>query len=226
MECNHCVTNATPDGEHMSIDTFIRTLIFLEKCQSPFIIVSGGEPLEHPKFFELMKMVSDFKFKMVSILSNGMFLDDNELRERVFSLGAYIQITNDERYYPKRITKYEHPLVTYADKLRIITPLGRAVDNNIKPSRLAPMCFNLRSATRTYSDLLQGILILRSRGKMCTPSISTNGMVVAGESPLCHKIGTVETPFAELTKNLLTMKCNKCGLEDALNPAFRNAIGV
>jgi hypothetical protein len=220
------MTNAMPDGEHMSVDTFFKTLVFLEKCQSPLIMLSGGEPLEHPKFFELMKMASDFKIEMISILSNGMFLDDDELRERVFNSGAYTQITNDERYYPKRITKYEHPSVTYVDELRVITPLGRAVDNNIPPSRLAPMCFNMRSAARGYGNFIQAIHTLRCKGKMCTPSINIDGTVVAGETPLCHKVGTVESTNAELTENLIAMKCNKCGLEDDLQPEYRNAIGI
>jgi len=51
---------------------------------------------------------------------------------------------------------------------------------------------------------------------MCTPSINIDGTIVAGESPLCHKIGTIDTPDTEIVQELLNMNCNNCGLEDNL----------
>ena len=67
-------------------------------------------------------------------------------------------------------------------------------------------------------------MALRRNYKMCSPSIDVHGDVRAGESRFCHKIGTVESSFAELSNNLLAMKCNKCGLEDNLSPMHLRAI--
>jgi hypothetical protein len=150
------------------------------------------------------------------ILSNGTFLADPILRAKILSFGFPIQITSDPRYYPKTIEPYEHPLISYEHHIRTITPLGRAKTNKIPPSRTSPLCFNLRSAVRTLGLLQQAIHILRSSGKMCTPSINIDGTIVAGESPFCHKIGTVDTPDSEIVQELLNMNCNNCGLEDNL----------
>jgi hypothetical protein len=73
-------------------------------------------------------------------------------------------------------------------------------------------------------DFSEAILSLRMSGKMCTPSIDVHGNVLAGESRFCHKIGTVESSEEELLENLLTMECNKCGLEDNLQPMLKNVI--
>lgn len=103
--------------------------------------------------------------------------------------------------------------------------MGRAIENRIQSDRSAPMCFNLRSATRTLGDIREGISTIRQRMKMCTPPININGDIVAGESSFCHRIGSVESTPEELTEDVCNMKCNKCGLENNLSVIHKHAIG-
>lgn len=226
MGCNHCMVNATPDGAHMTVEVFNKSLDFIERNQLMLLMVSGGEPVDHPQFFELMDLVKGRDIPAKILLSNGMFLENEEVRTKVLALGMMVQVTNDPRYYPKRITKFEHPLVGYEDHIRTITALGRAKENDIPSDRLAPMCFNLRSCVRSLGNLQAAIMHLRMSEKFCTPSINVDGSMVAGEAPGCCKIGTVDSTNAELVENLKTMRCNRCGLEDGLAPMYRHAIGL
>lgn len=225
MGCSHCMIDATPDGEHMSVDTFSKTLDFIKRYKLMMIMLSGGEPTDHSDFFQLAEMIKG-NVILPLIISNGMFLNDIDKRNRILSLGISVQITNDARFYPKRIERFEHPLLTYETHIRMVTPLGRAKTNNIVADRASPLCFNLRSLIRSFSNFEEAVIYLRSYEKMCTPSINVDGSIVAGESSLCHRIGTVESSDAELVENILAMRCNKCGLEDNLSPLHRGAIGL
>lgn len=225
MACSHCMIDATPDGEHMSVDTFIKVLALIKQYQLTFIMVSGGEPLEHPDFFELMDLTKDQNLPAI-ILSNGMFLEDQVTRDRVLALETPVQITNDPRFYPKTISKFKHPLISYEDHIRTITTLGRAKENELVTNRIAPMCYNLRSFVRKLNCFWSSVFQLRTMGKLCSPSINIDGSISAGESSCCHRIGTIESADQELTQNLLQMKCNLCGMEDRLSPMYLQAIGI
>jgi hypothetical protein len=217
------MVDANPDGEHMTLETFAKVIEFVRKYNLMALLISGGEPLEHPQFFEIGRMAKESGL-VTMILSNGMFVEDEETRDKVLDLGFMVQITNDPRFYPQRIQKFEHELFGYEDTLRIVSPQGRAAKNNIEASRLTPTCFNLRSCARSLPTFQIATLTLRQNQKMCTPSINVDGSVVAGESSSCYKIGTVESTDEELLANLRNMVCNKCGLENNLEDYHKVAI--
>jgi len=215
--------NADTDGEHMTLKTFEKIVDLIKQQRLMLLMVSGGEPLEHPQFFELMDMTKNIPVK--TILSNGMFLEDPATKKKVLDLGIPLQITNDPRYYPKRIPKVDHSLLGYETHIRTITALGRAKENDIPTNRIAPMCFNLRSLTKKYG-FWDSVRYLRSMKKFCIPSINIDGSIVVGEASCCYRIGTIESSDQELVQNLQRMDCNRCGMEDVLSPAHRQAIGV
>lgn len=225
MGCSHCMIDATPDGQHMSVETFGKVLNFIRRNNFLLVMISGGEPTDHPDFFTIAEMARDSGLQPL-ILSNGMFLEDVPKRDKIISLGISIQITNDNRFYPNRIVEPEHPLLTYEHQIRIVTPIGRAKKNKLSAGRQSPLCFNLRSLVRNLKGFQQSVLYLRMNGKMCTPSINVDGTIVAGESSLCCPIGTIDSTDQELVDNISNMKCNKCGLEDNLTGIYRQAIGI
>lgn len=57
MGCSHCLENATPDGEHMSSETFKKVLNFMERINPTVVLITGGEPTDHPEFFEYMEQL-------------------------------------------------------------------------------------------------------------------------------------------------------------------------
>lgn len=230
MGCSHCMVEATPDGEHMTPETFERALQFASRVGSPFILISGGEPTEHPQLLELLRIADMYKnggfIVNTSVLSNGLFMEEKDPAwiEEFLSLVDSVQVTNDPRYYPRRLNKVlQHPKIgEVVDTVLTYIALGRGAGQ--ESTRLAPACFNLRSAL-TQLDLKNAIHTLRSHGKFCTPSVDVDGTVRAGETPLCKRVGTVDSPVTEIENNLRRMRCARCGLIHKLSPMHRGIVG-
>lgn len=222
MSCTHCLVNANEHGRHMDTKTFEDALKFSLEYD-PSLIISGGEPTQHPHFLEMLAMTRNFDFidNMILILSNGVFLEDGDYTKKILDFDFGIQITNDPRYYPKRIKKIEHPRIEYIDKTPSISPFGRALDNKIPATRYAPLCYNLRSIAYSIEPFFEVVRCLRTKAnKFCTPSINTDGSVSAGETPFCERIGTIYSTDKELMHNIRTMHCNKCGLHKNLEGKY------
>ena len=220
MGCSHCMVEATPDGEHMSEQTFADALSFSTNYDPYLLFISGGEPTDHPQFIDFLKLAKKYKdtdrVAMVLVASNGMFLEDESYTKEILSVGVPFQISNDPRFYPHKIKIVEHKLLTYENNLRLVSPIGRAITNKLDIQRQSPLCFNLRSLCRNYGSFNFSIKHLRSIMKMCIPSINIDGSVVAGEAPSCYKFGTVNSTEEELTSSLNKMKCGRCGLHKNL----------
>ena len=224
MGCSHCMEDALPDGEDMSIQTFLKAKDFIEKVYLSLkvVMISGGEPTEHPMLMDFIQLLNGY---YIIVMSNGLVFSENpELARRLLDSDITLQIYNDSRYYPKKVTPFDHPKIVFGGKINLMSPFGRAVKNGLQSTRQSPLCFNLRSSARTLKNFSEAVLSLRMSGKMCSPSIDIHGNVLAGESRFCHKIGTVESSEEELLENLLSMECNKCGLEDNLQPMLKNII--
>jgi len=224
MGCSHCMINAGPNGRHMARDIYKQTLEFIRETGFPLMMISGGEPMEHPDILILLQMAVDAGLK-TTLLSNGMFLTDQELTKKVLDLDVLVQITNDSRFYPEKVPHIKHEKVIYEDSIRLVSPFGRALENKIPVTRQSPLCFNFRSIVRHFHDFLQGLYQLRLRMKMCTPSINIDGSISAGESNSCHCIGTVYDSNLELTNKVCNMRCDKCGLVNNLDELHKGAIG-
>ena len=210
-------------GEHMSLETFKKALDFIERVYSGqrIILVSGGEPTDHPQIQQFLNELKDWN---AVLLSNGLFWSDLKTREMILASNVLIQVYNDPKYYPLKVEPIDHPRVLFADKINLLSPIGRARNLSEIAGRTSPLCFNFRSFCKTLRDFQKAVMLLRTKGKICSPSIDVHGNVVTGESRFCYKIGTVDSSFDELLQNTLNMSCNKCGLEDNLPAVYKNAI--
>jgi len=220
------MVDATPDKGDMPFDTFLQCLTFAHKIGAPMVFLTGGEPTLHPRLINMLDAVNTAGLRPL-MTSNGLFLTEMTQKERddIFSRVYSIQVTNDPRYYPKRVVRPAHPKVYYEDTLRMLSPFGRAVTNGLECNRNAPMCFNLRSATRQFMGFRQALAYLWGVGKFCTPAINIDGTLVAGETPSCHPIGTVWDELETIAANIQTMTCSNCGLVNNLTNEYRRAIG-
>jgi len=212
----------------MTTEIFDKALQLSYLIGARAIILSGGEPFDHPDIFELIAKTQGRGF-VTMVASNGLFALDSEMRNRVARCGALIQVTNDPRYYPTK--PLHHPKPLRGERLRIRGPHPADLPPAVAPRRLgssppvrAPMCFNLRSVTRSY-DLISALSLLQMQGKLCSPSINVDGTVRAGEADTCFKLGTVDSVEGDLDEAIRTMHCNRCGLQDNLQPPYLEAIG-
>lgn len=223
MQCSHCLANATPDGEEMSVRTFTAAIRFIQQFY-PIVLISGGEPTEHSTLIELLDMARNAGMYVI-LLSNGEFLHNKapKRRDRILKLVQAVQVTNDPRFYPRHVEHFAHPKVLWETNLRVVSPQGRAATNGLPTNRRYPDCFNLHSVSRAMG-FAYAVPWLRNRGKFCTPSINIDGSLSAGESPFCKKIGYVTDSLDTIDHNIELMHCQRCGLVNNLNEEQRRAI--
>lgn len=241
MECIHCGENSHKNGKHMDKRTFYKSLSFIKKCNPKILFVTGGEPLEHPQFFEyceiIKKKLPTTKFLLIS---NGMFLNDASLKKRLFNNNIFeiIQVTNDSRYYPIKIKDPNHPKIKYFNKIvcdKLIN-FGRA--KNLNDEKIInPQCFNTRQIFKinynAYKNQKYNCVILhnfisdleRKLFKFCSPSIDINGEIHPSEWAECGCIGTVFEPVSRIIYNFKNFKCNRCKLFNNLSTYARQQLG-
>lgn len=227
MACSHCCQRSSRNNKHMTMKTFTEALAFIKSVNSLTLIISGGEPTDHPNFLEMMEeLKKHFNSKQLLITSNGMFLENREYTKEILALGIGIQITNDPRYYPKRIKVLNHPLLTFEDNIRTIYPMGRALDNNLKShGHTSPKCYNLRSICRKINNLSYAIRTLECEAfKFCSPMIDFLGNIKAGEFFGCTSVGTVNDTHATILENIKSLDCNICRMENNLSLFHLKAI--
>lgn len=229
----------------MTRETFIAALGLTERLEGlawsrgvpRFLLLSGGEATEHPDVLWFLETARAAGYRLI-LITNGMWLDDPELRAKILRpdwTDLMVQVTNDPRFYPKapKAVSTDDPRVVFVPSLTVLVTLGR-----LKPSRLpasppvrkGPTSFNLRSITRSLGDVREALFMLRVRAAAgmsghCSPSISSDGTIVAGETSNCFPVGNVHSTAEEITRKLVIMTCNKCGLVDNLTQEQKLAIG-
>jgi len=229
MGCSHCMIDSKPDGSNMNDLVFEQCLGFVDRIKPKVLIISGGEPTMHPNIVEWVNKLKHPR-RMIILASNGMFLEDGEMIEKIKGLCDsdffMVQITNDKKYYPKKIKIVNLPGFVYIDKIEVMSNNGRAKQNKLNITRNSPMCFNLRSIARSgqVSDLKEAITLLESRHKFCQPSINYDGTISAGESSDCHIIGNMYDSNEDIFNNLRSMKCDNCNSLKNLSVLHRNCI--
>ena len=220
MGCSHCMIDAQPDGAHMHLALYRRVIEFTARMDK-IAMLSGGEPTEHPQILEMISHAVRKRLITV-VLSNGLFLDTPK-RNKLLESGAFFQITNDPRYYPRSIPEIVHPALVIERQIRgTIIGLGRAQQSIGKS---VPGCFNLRSCVHYGDSLKQAIHRLRLLGKFCTPSINIDGTLAAGESNQCYRAGWIGDPLRTLAANLIEHNCDRCRLHHQLDQRHLKAIG-
>ena len=248
MGCNHCSEDSTVTGAHMTRETFLAALGLTERLEGDAwrhgiprrILISGGEATEHPDVAWFLSTVIEGGYDVI-LITNGMWLDDPVLRAKILRpewKRLMVQVTNDPRFYPKQpvdVPKND-PRVVYVPSLTLLVPLGRMKPARAHsgkdglPVRKGPTSFNLRSMTRATGDVRAALTMLRARASIgmsgnCSPSISSDGAIVAGETSNCFPIGDVHSTAEQVTRALINMSCNKCGLVDNLTQEQKVAIG-
>ena len=246
LGCSHCCEDATVAGKHMTRETFLAALDLTERLEGDawkrgiprFLLLSGGEATEHPDVLWFLETARAAGYKII-LITNGMWLDNPELRAQILRPDwpdLMVQVTNDPRFYPTapKNVPTDDPRVVFVPALTVLVTLGRLKPSRLPPDappiRKGPTSFNLRSLTRSLGDVREALYMLRVRAVMglsghCSPSISSDGTIVAGETSNCFPIGNVHSTAEDVTRALVNMACNKCGLVDNLTQEQKIAIG-
>ena len=147
MGCNHCLEDSLPSTDHMNMDLFMRALDFTERAECEVIrggmpvmmMLSGGECTDNPLIVEMVSQVVKRGW-VLPLLTHGLWLDNVELRNELLrdDWHVLIQVTNDDRYYPRKTVKFDHPRVVYVHRLQVLSTIGRASRPTFDPKGLCP----------------------------------------------------------------------------------------
>ena len=232
MACPHCMDNADPNGPIMSIDTCQRAIAFAKDGGDRLLIVSGGEPTEHPQLYDICRLIAHARLNF-SICTNGMFMGDPKKEwtfEKVTQLRGYCgsQLYTNPKWYRlhrQTLAKYESNRPKYerwkvlldTSEIRAMKDIGRARDN---PQALAEAesspyhnsclsaCLTLAQTT-TPKDFFD-LMFMQTR--FCTPLIDCAGNIHLSESWLCPSVGNVNTdPFESIWLKMRQFRpCGGC----------------
>ena len=239
MGCNHCMSDCSSNLAHTTLEQFKRNL---EWCLHPKlnfhpIIISGGEPFEHPDIKEILEYTANRynKYKKnvaipkpMLIATNGSCLvDDKELYswyKDFTKKNPWIltQLTNVKEYYPRVFTDKEKYWLskihgcTVCDSIKDVPlyPQGRALNlENPNYETKAPKCANIRLLSMQLPELSAFDLfnmIAMKLHKFCEPRVNIDGSISIGESRLCPSIGTIDDTEDTILEAVRGFKCAAC----------------
>jgi organic radical activating enzyme len=169
---------STPNGKHMTFETFQNALKFAVRCTTHqgVVMLSGGEPLEHPQFMDFLKSaLIHLRERTVYLATNGVKLNNEKLCDDILKLldehkWFNIQITAVPSLYPKAkegadgykllINKAKASHINLDNRVNFVNELvhgiisvGRArtsqspeVLRRLDDNRQGTSCFNIYSA--------------------------------------------------------------------------------
>jgi len=73
--CLYCSSNATPNGKHLDKDVIINFLRRIDNIER--INISGGEPLSHPNFYEILMYCYS--------ITNNVWIYSNVIKQLIFN---------------------------------------------------------------------------------------------------------------------------------------------
>ena len=77
LKCKHCYNSSSPEcNEVMSLEKAIELFSILKRWGIGTIELTGGEPLTHPNFKEVLRS-AQAHFDLVAVITNGVLLDDS-----------------------------------------------------------------------------------------------------------------------------------------------------
>ena len=228
MGCRHCLNDSTPEGGHMSLDTWAKCIQHIQDTGSKVVLISGGEPTEHPYWNTIVEEAS-YKFWNVVVTTNGMWINTDKEAVMLDILRKHdncsVQITSHGSYYPRHnqtctaVRKFKQRLKNSPYKaLRKIefNQINACIDTDIHLVALGratkdEMCLHLSeldtavaascfmgALVAAQTDYKSAVAILEGRGHFCRPRINWKGEIGWSESALCPNFATVDDKFEDI----------------------------
>lgn len=239
MNCSHCMNDAKSTGKHMDFETFTDAIDFQNKYGFGYVMITGGEPFEHPQWCSFFEYAfRHVKNAVIEIATNGRYLQENhDIMAYYISSKAsnpmnglmMFQVCNDPNYYPYKLDRtlpvFNLPNVSFIDNVPNIYPQGRVKDmpHHAKGSK----CCNIRMVVKqTNSDSLQeNIAIMAAKEKVCTPHIDVDGNIKLGESDLCPVCSSIYKSEKEIMDDIWNFQCHKCDfINDKLDEKYKKIL--
>lgn len=188
---------------HMDMDSIRRVSVLARDFGIRSVLISGGEPTEHPHFWEIAEMFRA-DFPIVAVLTNGCWVGDADMEKRMSELASrnvFIQLTSVKGIYKNYPTinanraRLERMGIAVCSEPLNILALGRARESKamLELNRKNPYmcsCFS-HSLASAQVGFREAIRISEARGRLCYPFIDWKGGIHASESCLCPSFATI-----------------------------------
>lgn len=157
MNCPHCMDDAKPVGNDMDEATFKKAFEFGLNLNDVSFTITGGEPMDHPDFWNFLDIVLNMASPKVSknhpiiiaVTTNGMAISEcktddifkkvkyleNHYNMKKDNLAVVFQVSAVEGLYPIKIDEsnkvFKLSNVIYDKNIIGFYPQGRAKTNNL-----------------------------------------------------------------------------------------------
>jgi len=230
MLCPHCMDDAQEKGQMMTLDTFKNAVRFGKYIGDNHFALSGGEPTENEHILKMCEWLTCVTNSTFTIVSNGMWLKDEEKRlcvEKITRMLSYIgmQVYTNKKWYKEydyvvshkhEYEKYDNVIVDI-DAPIFMQDLGRARTNpeaqrEVEENPHFMSCLNtVLVAIQTANPREFGFRMMLHR-QFCKPSVDCLGNVHMSESRLCPSVGNVNTDsFDDIWQRMREFRpCGHC----------------
>lgn len=230
MACPHCMQDSKPDGSLMAQNTFEQVLDFCREAKPMVVIVTGGEPTEHPRWAVMVRELLRVKgVALVNVVTNGAWIDDREQRLRMARLireakgRVKVQVYSHPKYYQDHEWTVEHEqqyrsigcIADFHSPI-FMQDLGRARKNCIEETEQSdhvPSCINSHLIAVQARSLPQFLTMAAQAAKFCRPLIDPDGGIHMSESWLCPAVAHVTDGVEEAFRKMQSARpCKGCRL--------------
>lgn len=234
MECPHCMSSCTKDGQFFDLKDISYFANFFNYMGFHVLLISGGEPTEHPQWVELIcALMQKCNPQMIAIISNGSFTEDPDKLDKMRTLirkfpDLNIQITSVKGLYKNHNYIVENKEEIFrnlyghvffeTDKIGSMKPLGRAAANKEAMAQVMARnvkyttCTNPALLARQSKDISDYATNCEQNFKFCTPMVDYKLDLHMSESMLCPSVGNlINDAWTDLFKRMKDfVPCGKC----------------
>ena len=152
-QCADCPSGRSQQLTDLPID-MIEELFHYVAGKTPGLIVTGGEPTLHPKFFDILHLAKKIgKFEEISVISNGSLLSKESIRKALSSFATAVRVS----IYDWK----EHPVTTNEELLQSIKELRQLAKEG--PHELT-IGASILTGDKTYEELFELCGTLHEKG--------------------------------------------------------------
>ena len=130
-ECKYCSSNASPKGKHLKKG---RILLFLKDLKNVTRInISGGEPLSHPDFYEILEKCYEITPKVwvySNVIKNLIF--NSDIIEEVNVEANTVVVPGETIYIPKKVDKVHLLKLVHQGRAKNLPKTEVKVSSNFK----------------------------------------------------------------------------------------------
>lgn len=230
MMCPHCMEDAQETGQVMTQETFRQAVKFGAYIGSGHFVLSGGEPTENEHIAEMCNYLDKATDSTFTIVSNGMWLKNEEKRnvvEYITELENYLgmQVYTNKQWYKdydyvvshKRAYEQYRKVIVDIDSPIFMQDLGRARSNpkaqrEMEQNPYFMSCLNTSLYAIQIANPTSFGVTMSLHRHFCKPSVDCEGNVHMSESRLCPAVGNVNTDsFADIWQRMRTFRpCGQC----------------